>query len=162
MRGLETGCQAQDKEVKLEMSCEKLNNARTELRSLLEHHFILFASTRVVLGPLDGEERRFEEFLVRVLLAGILLYKVVFQELLADPLVTSFQMFRNEPRVIHKCCILGVRKRKRVTWSAIGGNADKIHMRSLPSHHQASSSRCTSRLPRQGSVCISKSGSLTG
>lgn len=57
---------------------------------LLEHHFILFAPTRVVLGPLDGEERRLEELLVRILLTSILLYKIVLEELLADPLVTHF------------------------------------------------------------------------
>jgi hypothetical protein len=115
MRGLETGCQAQDEVMELEESYEKLNNARTELRLLLEHHFILLASSRVVLGPFDGEERRFKEFLVRVLLASVLLYKVVFKELLADPLVTSFQMFCNEPRVVHKRSVLSDRKRKRVT-----------------------------------------------
>lgn len=116
MRGLETGCQAQDEVMKREeMSCEKLNNARTELRSLLEHHINLLASARVVLGPLDGEERRLEEFLMRVLLTSVLLYKVIFQELLADPLVTSFQMFRNEPRMVDKRFVLGERKWKQVT-----------------------------------------------
>ena len=101
--------------MKLEMSCEKLNNVRTELRLLLEHHVNLLASTRVVLGPLDGEERRLEEFLVRILLTSVLLYKVVFKELLADPLVTSFQMFRDEPRMVDKRFVLSDRKWKQVT-----------------------------------------------
>ena len=91
------------------------NNARAELRLLVEHHIILFVSTRVVLGPLDGEERCFEELLVRILLTSILLDKVVLEELLTDPLMTSFQMFRNEPRMVHKRSVLGDRKWKRVT-----------------------------------------------
>ena len=116
MQELETECQAQDRVKKPEeMHREKLGNARTERRLLLGHHVILLASGRVVLGPFDGEQRCLEEFLVRVLLASVLLYKVVFQELLANPLVTSFQMFRDEPRVVHKRFILGVRKWKRVT-----------------------------------------------
>lgn len=117
MRGLETGCRAQDEVMKLEGVCEKLGSARPGPRSLLVHHFILPTSIRVqvVLGPLDGKKRCLEEFLVRILLAGVLLYKFLFKELLADPLVTSFQMLRDEPRMIHKRCTLGERKWKWVT-----------------------------------------------
>lgn len=52
---------------------------------------------------------------MRILLTGILLYKVVFKKLLADPLVASFKVFRNEPRMVDKRSVLSIRKWKQVT-----------------------------------------------
>jgi hypothetical protein len=62
--------------------------------------------TGVVPGPLDGEERRLEELLVGVLLANVLLRKVVLEELLANPLMASFKVLGDEPRLVNERLVL--------------------------------------------------------